>query len=240
MIKIYEIIEVPNMPVLYTSQMREHVTLPYIILSGSEDNYHVVLCDILYKGIQLDKNYSSATDYVKVINKLIFRIIYPIKKDTININDEYNMTSWIRLIIDNGKSVLECKNVLDALKFLLFSRYNNMYVDNHMTIEAIDKNYFTLLTVKEGHEEDPYNDKKETHYKIKYCGNDKMIHFTKYYKHNSIYYIKNDSNLYNGKFKIDNSKFKIEYEESQIKKIINDILSNRSLRNMIYDDIKNI
>lgn len=222
MIKIYEIIEVPNMPVLYTSQIREYETLPYIILNGSDDCYNIILCDIICK-VQLANNYDNIRDYAKVVKKLVFRIIYPTKKDTININNEYHMAGWLKFVINNSKLILETDKAQEALKFLMFSRYILTHGYNLLNEEPFI-NFKTMLTKKEGHIEDPYNIEKETHYKIDF--NNDFIQFNKSYKPKSIYNKKHD--------------FNDDINDTRVKQIINDILDNNKLRCMIYDNIKNI
>lgn len=223
MIKIYEKIEVPNMPKLYTQSLRELETLPYIILSGSDDNYHLILCDMIFKGGQLTNNYDNINNYMKIVKKLVFRILYPIKKDTININDEYHMAGWLKFVIDNGRLLYETNKTEEALKYLMFSRYilsHGFNFDNKKPFAE----YRTMMTKKEGHVEDPYNNAKETHYKIYIDGN--LITFNKYYKPKSIYNKKCDYNN--------------NISDTRVKEIIGDILENNKLRNMIYDNIKNI
>jgi len=235
MIKIFEIIEVPNMPKLYTRSVREFETLPYIILQGSEDNYHITLCDTKFKGVQLTNNYDNIKDYANVVDKLIFRILYPIKKDKVDINDEYHMAGWLRFVINNGKLLLQTEDAKEVLKFLMFSRY----ILSH-GYDFINKkpfiDYKTMITKKDGHTEDPYNDAKETHYEI-HVTNDNFFEFRKYQKPNETYF-KN--------YCYDKNKNKNEDDindidgDIDVQKFIYEYIDNKKLRKIMFDSITNI
>lgn len=233
MIKIFEIIEVPNMPKLYTQSVRDPETLPYIILQGSEDNYHITLCDVRIKGIQLTNNYDKIKDYANIVDKLIFRILYPIKKDKVNINDEYHMAGWLRFVINSGKLLLETNDAKEVLKFLMFSRYILSHGYDFINKKPFT-DYKTMMTKKEGHTEDPYNNAKETHYKI-YITDDNFIEFRKCQKPNEIYFKKYQSDKNKNKDDINDIDGDID-----VQKIIRNILDNKKLRNFVYDSMTNI
>lgn len=231
MIKIIEIIEVPNMPKLYTQSVREYETLPYIILQGSEDNYHITLCDIKFKGYQLANNYDTIEDYAKVADKLIFRILYPIKKDLVNIDDEYHMAGWLKFVIHNGKILLETTKAEETLKYLMFSRYILSHGYDFIYKKPFI-NYNTMITKKEGHTEDPFNNAKETHYKIHLCS-DNFIEFCKSHKPNETYFKKYQTDKYKDDINdIDG--------DINVQKIIYGILDNKKLRKIMFDSITNI
>jgi stress-induced morphogen len=231
MIKIIEIIEVPNMPKLYTQSVREFETLPYLILQGSEDNYHITICDTKFKGIQLTNNYDTVEDYAKVVDKLIFRIIYPIKKDRANIDDEYHMAGWLRFVIRSGRLLYETCEAKQVLKFLMFSRYILSHDYDFMNKKPFT-NYETMITKKEGHTEDPFNNAKETHYKI-HLSSDKFIQFCKSHKPNEFYLKK----YHTDKYKDDINDID---GDINVQKLIYNILDNKKLRKIMFDSITNI
>jgi hypothetical protein len=231
MIKIIEIIEVPNMPKLYTSLVRDPETLPYIILQGSEGNYHITLCDVRFKGIQLTNNYDKIKDYANIVDKLIFRILYPIKKDKIDINDEYHMAGWLSFVINSGKLLLQTEDAKEVLKFLMFSRYILSHGYDFINKKPF-ADYKTMITKKEGYTEDPYNNAKETHYKI-HISDDNFIEFRKYQKPNETYF---------KKYQSDKNKDDINDIDGDIdvQKIIYGILDNKKLRKIMFDTMTNI